>query len=196
MSQNSPFANALAKHTHAPKPKTEAKITVTNISTPPPERRLASVRLLVKDGKVFIQSNGKSESGLKVTVEPIYECPLEVAAITGVVTQVAHTKYRVLSQEEVDHLLDPKNLKSSPILKATHSKSWRDLDRSAAFYSIQTIESETKWVVFFHNPTKKTAYISRKFPISKPLMELVKIILEDVKKYPHVLGKDVSASAS
>lgn len=186
MTNNSSFATALKKESTVP--RSRAKITIRNISPPPPVQRFASVYLVVKDGRAFIESNGKSESGLTVTTEPIFECPLELEAITTAVTQVAHAGYRLLSHEELDRLLNPKNPKNSPILKATRSTSWRSPKRSAAFYSIQTLDSETKWVVFLHNPTKKARYISQEFPISTPFETLIEVILEDVKKYPYVLS--------
>lgn len=196
MTPASPFANALAKHKLAPKPKTHAKITVTKIAPPVEIHRYHSAGLIIKDGFVFILSNGKSETGLRFSVDPVFTSLLLAEDVVKNVKKVVNSDYEKVTKEQVDKLLKAKTPKDSPTLRATHSSSWRNLGKTAVSYSIQPIDGETKWALFLHNP--KRNYLSSddmlEFPISTPLEELVKIILEDVKKYPHVLGKDAPAS--
>jgi len=189
MTPASPFANALAKQAQAPKPTTRAKITVTKIAQPVKVERYHSARIVIKDGIVFVLSNGKSETGLTFSIDPIYSSGLVVAQVLANVTKVINSEYIILTQEQVNRLLKAKTPKDSPTLRATHSSSWKNLRETAVFYSIHPTDSEAKWSLFLYNP--KRNYLSSddetEFPISTPLEELVKIILEDVKKYPHVL---------
>ena len=194
MTSNSSFAKALVKHTHAPKPKTQAKVTVTSYQPQPTkESEYADVRIVFKDGRAYFPSRGRDEQKLIWAIAPVFESPISLSSIVHIVEQIIYTPYTKLTDSEAKAIAAKKTMKTDPTLKATRSTSWRNLYKTTVTYSIQTINEDTDWLIVLHNPTKGKAN-RIKLPIGTPLEELVKIILEDVKKYPHVLGKDVSVS--
>jgi hypothetical protein len=187
MTPVSPFAEALTKQVQAPKPTRQTKITVTRNAKPEVKTRYASAYLIIKDNTVFVPSNGKTSTGLSVDISPVYSIAINDQSLLGIIEKVLKSPRKKLTSEQSEELLRDRMKKTHPVLRATHSSSWRNLYKTAAFYSIQTIENETKWLLFLHNPNPQKNNSPLEFPISTPLEELVKIILEDVKMYPHVL---------
>ncbi len=188
MTPSSPFANALAKQAHAPKPKTQARITVTSYQPPPTkDSEYADVRIVFKDGRAYFPSRGRDEQKLIWAIAPVFESPISLSSIVPIVEQIIYTPYTKLTDNEAKAIAARKTMKTDPTLKATRSTSWRNLYKTTVSYLIQTIDEDTEWLIVLHNPTKGKANCI-KLPIGTPLEELVKIILEDLKKYPHVLG--------
>jgi len=186
----SPFALALKKIDEHPQQNRQTKITIEKIS-PEKKERYSSAYLTIKNGVVYLPSQAKVPGWLGYLIEPIYQSKLNLRDLTEIITKIITTPDKIISREEGDLLFLSGKKGKHPLQIATKSTSWRNLDQTSIGYSIQTINDETKWVLFLHNPEPKKRKLTDQyrlvFPISTPIEELVKIILKDVKKYPQVL---------
>lgn len=143
------------------------------------------VRIVIKNGRAFMPTNAETYDHVIFGIDPVYICELKADELLAVVSKVINQENRTLSMEEAKTQIELGKKRKSPILLATKSKSWLDLERTSAGYSIQTYDSGTKWVLFLHS-SKKGVYKDIYFQITTPLRELVELILEDVKNYTDV----------
>jgi len=169
----------------------EAKVSKTTIIKPEKKTPKKSAYIIIKDGIFFVPFNGINYEGDSFLVEPIYSAPVHLEEALPLVEKVLNEEKKKISWGEAELLLNAKDTDQDELLRATKSKSRKSLEKTAAFYSIQSIKNNNTWMLFLHNPKSKEKLdpdLMLEFPISTPIKELVKIILEDVKKYPQVLN--------
>lgn len=155
------------------------------------EDQLSSAFIHIKNNRAVIPSIVEVEGRVFPSIfnDPILISPLTQSALSEAVKKVIFTSEEKITEGQARQLMQLGKKGKHPLLRATNSTSWRNLNKTAVFYSIQTNKDTTKWLLFLNSDTKGK-YREKQFPIETPLEELVKIILEDVKRYPHVLRED------
>ncbi len=161
---------------------------ITNITEHRAPETFLSVDLIIKNNTLYVPSNGQSPNKILFDIDPIYSSPLVLGEIVKNIEKFLNQPVRELSDEETLKLLKAKSKKNIPLLRATDSSTLKDLDKTAIYYSIETRNNGSEWVVFLNNPKEKyfTHELSVTFPIETPLEKLVQVVLTDAKKYPHV----------
>lgn len=180
---NSHFAQALKEQVQNPHDRKQSKVSIIH-----PEKMIPTktAYIIIKDGIFFVPFNGVTYEGDSFLIEPIYSAPLRLKETVPLVEKVLNESKKMLSWDKAEQLLKAKDTDQDALLRATKSKSLKNLEKTAVFYSIQSIKDNTAWVLFLHNPKSKKELdpdLMLEFPIETPIEKLVKIILEDVKKY-------------
>ncbi|MDQ5951207.1 MAG: hypothetical protein QG639_484 [Patescibacteria group bacterium] len=188
-SSTSVFSEAIKKNNNTHEQRSTSRVTVTTVPRKHEQTiKSTNVWIVIKNGQAFIATNAETSDHVIFGIDPIYISKLIADELLTIVSKVINQENRTLSLEEAKSQIELGKKGKSPILLATKSTSWLDLERSSVGYSIQTYDGGTKWVLFLHS-SKKGVYKDTYFQITTPLRELVELILEDVKKYPSVLGK-------
>lgn len=197
MTTSSPFATALVKHAQAPKPKTRSEITITKTGSLKKIADRKVVHIIIKNGCAFIPNVVLVNDWNKILMtSPIHDLPLSVNQLISTIDGFLHQQIPIVSHEEGMRIMALSDSNTHPLLLKTGCKNWEDLYTSAAIYSIHTQEDASKLIGDVRSPIRWTLtfprqttnpYPSLDFPTSTPIEELVWIILEDVKKYPHLL---------
>jgi hypothetical protein len=136
--------------------------------------------ITVREGKAYIPTQGQSDSGYFVNIEPIYICELTLQEIVTALQKVLEAGHPLI------HIRTPEEGKkySDLMLRATRTKSWKELGKTGISYSIgfsskgiriemSRLDKHGRWEF---DPEKR-----RELPNKTPLKEIVEIILEDVK---------------
>lgn len=147
--------------------------------------RKQSVSIVVWHGKAYLPVKARLESGLWMDLEPVHVADLNTESLLSAIEKVliaGHPRLPNPTQEEMRQREDP-------ILKATGARSWKELARSGASYSISWTEGgiqvnmsrldrKGKWE---WDPEKMRA-----FPPDTSLREVLAVILEDIQSRPEV----------
>lgn len=147
-------------------------------------RRLAGI--YVWHGRAYLPVQAQLQSGIWMDVEPVYCVGLSgqdlVAALEKVLS-AGHLRLPNPTREEVRRRKDP-------VLAASKARSWRELERTGAAYTISWTDQETRIEMSHPDRTREWEYDANKrriLPPDAPLSEIVAIILEDVRTRPEVL---------
>lgn len=154
-----------------------------------PKERIISADLFIKNNKAFIPTIAevKDKYG-SYLMAPVQTCSLDLKELSTELKKALYKEKILISPKQRDELLELKKKRKDPLLKILNSSSWRNLAQTSALYSIQPDKEETEWNIYLSEFSKRGAYRKlRNFPIDTPIEELVKFILDDVKKFPHVL---------
>lgn len=147
----------------------------------------ALVGIYVRHGKAYLPVIAQMESGPFLDIEPVYRVDLHPEALVGAIQHVlaaGHPRRPDPTRDE----LRPSN---DPVLKATGARSWKELARTGASYSItwtddairvemSRLDRKGRWE---WDPAKR-----RWFPPDAPLDAIVAVILEDIRSRPEVRG--------
>jgi hypothetical protein len=135
--------------------------------------------VIIYEGKAYVPANAEIEGGPYFAIEPVFETGLIVDEIVNALAQVreiGHPALPPLTNEDMKRRRDP-------ILKATGAKSWTQLAKEGAAYTI------------YWQPDQVTLYLSgtddrgrfksshsKVYPVETPLETLVEAILEDIQR--------------
>jgi hypothetical protein len=147
------------------------------------------VDVIVRRGKGYIPTQGQTEAGFYIGIEPVYTVNLNVEDVLGAFEQViaaGHPRVPTPTQEEW-------RTREDPILKAAGVRSWKRLAQGGASYTIDWQEDTVALYVsrldhkgrFEVDPAK-----TRTFPKTTPLRIIVEVILDDVRSRPELLETD------
>ena len=148
--------------------------------------RRQEVGVYVWLGKAYLPVQGRFESGIWVDLEPVIITELSEEGLTIAmekVLMVGHPRMPNPTKEEWQKRKDP-------VLKATKARSWKDLARRGASYSVawtddqigmdmSKVDSKGRWQF---DPQKV-----RIFPIDTNLQSIANVILEDIRSRPELL---------
>lgn len=137
---------------------------------------LASI--IIRNKKSFLPVHGLTDSGLFIDIEPVFICDLSIEKMTDNLQQVreiGHPHFKELSREEWKKRTDP-------VLKATCTKSWKELVRSGFSYTLEwsnkgvliemsRLDKQGRWE---YDPLK-----TKRLPIDTPYNDLIQVILDD-----------------
>jgi len=143
--------------------------------------KLTVVGVDVWHGKAYVPTQGQYESGIFVDTDPVYVTAIDIAEMTKAIQAVKEAGYKKIP--------DPKTreeflARKDPILAATGARSWKQLAKTGASYTIGWSEKEVridmsrldKKGVWEHD-LKKTKILTADTPVE----QIVEIILEDLK---------------
>jgi hypothetical protein len=178
------FSQAIKKSNESPRDKSLTKITVTKLTKETKESKKSRTALiLIKNGKAFLPTYAKDfNNSVGFWVDPVHVCQLDADQLVQIVSKVLNQDAVAISTDEGRTMVALEKKGKSPLLLATKSTSWRNLENTSLSYSIQLIDSGTKWMLSLHSPKKgdsKDIY----FQIGTPIKELVKLILQDSQIY-------------
>jgi hypothetical protein len=142
--------------------------------------------IIVRKGRAYVPTEALIEGGPYVLVEPIHIVDLNIHDIVQALEQViaaGHPEFPSPTFEEWRKRKDP-------ILKAANVRSWKELAKSGASYTIGWSEDTVTLYIsrldhqgrFEADPTK-----TRTFPTSTPLELIVEAVLDDVHSRPELL---------
>ena len=144
------------------------------------------IGIYVWQGKAYLPVQARLESGVWVDTEPVYVADLRVDELTSKIERVIAAGHLTLpdpSREEWQQREDP-------ILVSTGARSWKELARNGASYTISQDDDEIRLDMSYtdkkgrwQNDPKK----ARSFPRETPLITIVKVILEDIDSRPEIL---------
>lgn len=144
------------------------------------------VGIYIWRGKAYLPVQARLESGAWVDTEPVFIAELTVDALTLAVERVIAAGHRSLpdpTREEWEQRKDP-------VLAATTARSWKELARNGASYTISQEDDEIRVDMSFtdkkgrwQNDPEKVRVFQKEIPLNT----IVKVILEDIKSRPEIL---------
>lgn len=137
-------------------------------------------------GKAYIPIHDQYESGIFVGVDPVYITPLNKEELTKAIQTVKDTGHKIIP--------DPKTreevlVSGDPILAATGARSWKQLAKTGASYTVGWTEKEVQIDMSRLNKKGVWEYDPGKvkiLPPDTPIEQIVEVILEDLKTRPEV----------
>lgn len=148
-------------------------------------RLLISVVYIWKS-QAYIPVQDQYESGIFVGTEPVYITPLNIAEMTKAIQAVKEAGHKKIPDPKTrEEFLERKD----PILAATGARSWKQLAKTGASYTIGWTEKEVRIDMSHLNKKGVWEYDLDKVKILQPdtpIEQIVEIILEDLKTRPEV----------
>ncbi len=144
-----------------------------------------AIIIYVYHGKAYLPTQVKFESGIRADAEPVYTANLTLQ-------DLVHAAEKVLTTGEA-RLPDPTReewrRRKSPTLDATKARSWKELERSGASYSVAITDALVRVDVsrldemgqYQFDPAK-----ARIFPPDTPLQDIMQVILDDIQSRPEL----------
>lgn len=144
---------------------------------------------IVRRGKAYLAVEAHMEGGGYLSIEPVFTADLTVDSLTAAFEQViaaGHPKIPALTGEEIDRRKDP-------ILEAAGVRSWKELAKGGADYTI--VWEEDTITLYISRLDRKGRFEvdpakTRTFAKDTPLRTIVEAILEDVRSRPELLETD------
>lgn len=144
---------------------------------------------IVRRGKAYLAVDAHMEGGGYLAIEPVFTAELTVDSLTAAFEQViaeGNPEIPTPTKEEMQRREDP-------ILKAAGVRSWKELAKGGAAYTILWEEDTITLYIsrldrkgrFEVDPAK-----TRTFAKDTPLRTIVEAILEDVHSRPELLERD------
>jgi hypothetical protein len=141
--------------------------------------------IIVRNGRGYVPTEAVVEGGPYILVEPIYTVNLtarEVIEALKSVIDAGHPEFSSLTHEEWQRRKDP-------ILEVAGVRSWKELAKGGASYTIEWSEDSVTLYVsrldhkgrFEVDPTKTNT-----FPRQTPIETIVGAILKDVRSRPEL----------
>lgn len=148
--------------------------------------RRQEVGIYIWQGKAYLPTQGRFESGIWVDLEPIYVADLSLESLVAALEKVlaaGHSRLTDPTKEEWQKRKDP-------VLAATKAHSWKALARNGMSYSVgwtddqirvdmSMVDGKGRWQF---DPEK-----TRIFPIDTNLQTVANVILEDIRSRPELL---------
>jgi len=118
-------------------------------------------------------------------LEPVYIADLNIESLSLAVKKVLAAGHPYLPNPTREEMRRRKD----PVLAATKARSWKELAKAGASYSIAWTDKEIQ--VSMSRRDKKGRWEwdpekMRSFPLDTPLQEIVAVILEDIQSRPEV----------
>jgi hypothetical protein len=135
--------------------------------------------------KAYLPVQAQFESGPFTGIEPVYTTNLTADELVSAVENVlaaGHPRLLNLTREEMRQRKDP-------VLTVTKARSWKELARTGASYTIGWTDKETR--VDMSRLDKKGRWEIdpgkvRTFPPNTPLKDIITVILEDIQSRPEL----------
>lgn len=143
------------------------------------------VSIYIWHGKAYIPVKAQFESGIFVGIEPVYTVnPNAEELLTAVekVLAAGHPRLPTPTREEMQQRKDP-------VLAATKARSWKELAKTGAAYSISWTDKEIRVEMSRLDKKGRWEYDPEKmrtFPPDTPFEEIIAVILEDIHSRPEV----------
>ena len=144
---------------------------------------------IVRRGKAYLAVDAHMEGGGYLAIEPVFAADLTIDSLTAAFEQViaiGNPQIPTPTKEEMQK-------RGDPILKAAGVRSWKELAKGGASYTIEWKEDTITLYIsrldrkgrFEVDPAK-----TRTFPKETPLRTIVEAILEDIRSRPELLEMD------
>jgi hypothetical protein len=143
------------------------------------------VGIYVWRGKAYLPVEARIESGMWMDVEPVYTAGLKVEELLSVVKKVLAAGHPCLPNPTREEMQQRKD----PILTATKARSWKELARTGASYSISWTDKEIQVNMSRLDKKGRWEYDPEKmrsFLTDTPLQDIIHVILEDIQSRPEV----------
>lgn len=152
------------------------------------QAKLTVVGLYVWHNFAYIPHMDQFESGIFVDVNPVLISGLNVNEMAEVIRKVRNAGHK--------RLPEPKNreealARKDPILAATKAKSWKELAKTGASYSISWSDNAVRINMSKLDKKGRWEYDPQKMRILPPdttIEQIVEIILEDVNSRPELIN--------
>lgn len=136
-------------------------------------------------GKAYFPALGRFPSGIYADIEPVYVAELELDSLISAAEKIIALGIYQLPEVTAEEW----RKRSSPLLKATKARSWKELARTGASYGISWTEQDIRVDMSYrdkqgrwqNDPTKV-----RIFPLDTPLKDVMTVILADIQTRPEV----------
>ena len=141
--------------------------------------------VIIRQGKAYVPVNAEIESGLYFIIDPVFTADLTVDDLTAAcerVVAIGHPRISPPTSEEMQRRHDP-------ILAAAGVKSWKQLAKHGATYTISWEDDQITLYLSQHDAQGRFAAgigETRTFPKATPLRTLVEAILADAKTRPEL----------
>ncbi|MGQ9601034.1 MAG: hypothetical protein ACUVWZ_16700 [Anaerolineae bacterium] len=142
--------------------------------------KLAVVGIYVWRGKAYLPVQAQFESGVFVDIEPVYVTGISLKELLSSVKKVlaaGHPRLPNPTREEMQQRKDP-------VLAATKARSWKELARTGAAYTIGWTDKETRVDMSRLDKKGRWEYDPGKvriLPPDTPLEDIIAVILEDIR---------------
>jgi len=136
-------------------------------------------------GKAYLPGHGRFPSGIYALVEPIHVADLTIESLTSASEAILASDITSLPEVTPEEW----RKRSDPLLKATKARSWKELARVGALYTVNWIvdqivvdmsyrDKQGRWQ---NDPTKV-----RTFPLDTSLEDVLAVILKDIRSRPEL----------
>lgn len=138
------------------------------------------IGIYIWQGKAYLPVQARLESGVWVDVEPVAIADLTMDALATAVERVIAAGHRTLPDPTGEEWQQRKD----PVLPATGARSWKELARNGASYTISQEDDEIR--VDMSYTDKKGRWQNdpekvRVFPRETPPTRIAKVILDDIE---------------
>lgn len=144
-----------------------------------------SVSIVVWHGKAYLPVQGRFESGTWVDLEPVYVADLDPESLLSAIEKVKEAGHPSLPRPTREEMRQRK----SPILAATKARSWKELARGGASYSIDWTDRGIQVSMSRLDKKGRWEWDPEKMhscPLGTPLQKIIAVILEDIRSRPKV----------
>jgi hypothetical protein len=148
--------------------------------------QLVVVVVYVWRGKAYLPVQAQLESGPFMGIEPMFTAGLNTEELLSAVEKVlaaGHPRLPDLTREEMRQRKDP-------VLAATKVRSWKELARTGASYTIGWTDKEIRVDMSRLDKKGKWEFDPEKmriFPPNTPLQDIIAVILEDIRSRPELM---------
>lgn len=136
-------------------------------------------------GKAYLPGHGRFPSGIYALVEPIHVADITIESLTTASEAILASDITNLPEVTTEVW----RKRSDPLLKATKARSWKELARIGALYTVNWIvdqivvdmsyrDKQGRWQ---NDPAKV-----RLFPLETALEDVLAVILADIHTRPEV----------
>ena len=180
MAKISIFAQALKKHKNASRNRRKTIISLSKAIPKITNAKSAennSVSVVIKDGNAYSVTWAEGKRGIRYGIEPVYVCSLDPPALATMIQKVLKSNIKLVSKSEEDELQVRVKKRTSAILQATHSNSWRQLKTTGqSYYLFRDVELNCL-VLSLHNENEKV-----KLHTDTSMIKIASLILKDSQK--------------
>lgn len=145
------------------------------------------VNLVANQDEVYLPTMGRLPSGLWYELEPVIGAPLELHAVCEAIRNRLEA-----GNPPVDGSARPSmSVKDSALLRATKSRSWKQMASRWATYLLYLTDEEVQLDISYRDKQGRWQYDgkkARRFPLDTPLETIVAVILADVHEQMEALA--------
>jgi hypothetical protein len=139
--------------------------------------------IIIYKGKAYLETKANTDQGMTILIDPVYVVERSVDEIETILKEMIKAGNPV-----VPHPKDLNKIKQVTLI-ATKTKSWKELAKRAAAYSIVFRTDDI--MLSMSRPNSKFEWDStrgRIFPIDTDLKIIIQAILDDARSRPEVLN--------
>lgn len=137
------------------------------------------ITICVWRGKAYLPSHGQFPSGIYALVEPVHVAEHTIESLMSASKAILASDITSLPEVTAEEW----RKRSDPLLRATKARSWKELARTGALYTVNwtgdqivvDMSSRDKQGRWQNDPAKV-----RTFPLDTPLEDVLAVILQDI----------------